>query len=527
MKKNYTFLLNLILVFGIILNFANQIQAQGITNNGATITITIGAYVHIDGNASGNYLNQTTGINHGYIDIDGTLEVEGSWTNNATVGTVLTNTAPIDGTVIMSGAANTTMGGTAGTFFENLTINNTSAGSSLTLTRNENVLGTLTLTDGVVATNANVMIVNNTASASVTGYTANSFVFGNLRRYTLSGVTPYAFPVGNGNAVANYHLADIANNNLLGINYINGSYGAMGGMAGLTLVELTSPYLNTNGVWFLNPDLFPTSGTFDLRLYLANLGPFTDNQFAIVHRDNASVLATDWSCVPCGIGNPGLNANGGLGRINASNYALRQGIAFTPVHGQFGIGLLIGPLPIELINFTANCREPNVELNWSTASELNNDFFTLERSIDAINFNPIGNVDGAGTSNSILNYQFTDNSPLSQQSYYRLKQTDFDGQFEYSDIVTSFCGNSLPINIGAVSQNSDNLSIYFSGNEGTTYNLNLYDASGKLIINQINKFESGLNKFEVPLGFVSFGIYMITLSNDNQMITKKVVINKN
>jgi hypothetical protein len=255
--------------------------------------------------------------------------------------------------------------------------------------------------------------------------------------------------------------------------------------------------------------------------------PVADNSFAIIHRDNTSSLATDWSCVPCGIGNPGLNANGGIGRIIASGFALRQGLSFSPTHGQYAIGLLTGPLPIELIDFTANCREPNVLLNWSTASELNNDFFTIERSNDAVNFIAIGNVDGAGNSNNVINYQFTDNSPLSQPAYYRLKQTDFDGQFEYSDIVSLNCDGVQPINIGTIIQNSENLSVYFSGNIGSTFNLNLYDAAGKLIINQINKFDGGVNKFDVPLGYVSFGIYMITLSDGNQMITKKIVINKN
>jgi hypothetical protein len=526
MENFYNFF-KIMFLFAIIIHFADKSKAQGITNKGAIITITNGAYVHIDGDASGNYLNQSFGASNGAIDLNGTMEVEGSWTNNAAAGTVMINTAPINGTVIMTGTANTIMGGTAGTFFENLTINNTSAGSSITLGRDENVLGTLTLTDGVVATNANYMIVNNTASASVTAYSGNSFIFGNLRRYTLSGITPYAFPVGNGNLATNYHLADLANNTLLGMNYINGSFGTMGGIAGLTLVELTSPYATADGVWFLNPDLNPSSGTFDLRLYLANLGPFIDNSFAVIHRDNVSVLPADWSCIPCGVGNPGINANGGIGRINASGFALRQGLGFTTTHGQFGIGLFTGPLPIELSSFTANCQEPNIVLNWSTASETNNDYFILEHSSDGINFSSIGNVDGAGNSNSVLNYQFIDNSPYSQTTYYRLKQTDFDGQFEYSDMVSSICGSSQQINIASLSQNSDNLSIYFTGSEGAVYNLNLYDASGKLIINQINKFEDGINKLDVPLGYISFGIYMITLSNDNQMITKKIVINKN
>jgi len=93
-------------------------------------------------------------------------------------------------------------------------------------------------------------------------------------------------------------------------------------------------------------------------------------------------------------------------------------------------------LPIELIEFSANQNgTKNVLLNWSTATELHNEFFTVERSSDAINWEAISTIKGAGTSSSIKHYNYEDVSPNNSLNYYRLKQTDFNSSYKYSNIV--------------------------------------------------------------------------------------------
>ena len=87
-----------------------------------------------------------------------------------------------------------------------------------------------------------------------------------------------------------------------------------------------------------------------------------------------------------------------------------------------------GTLPIELFDFTAQAKEAGVELHWQTITETNNDFFTLERSADGVNYSEIGWVAGQGTSREPHSYVFMDAEPLTGASYYRLRQTDFDGQ---------------------------------------------------------------------------------------------------
>ena len=94
------------------------------------------------------------------------------------------------------------------------------------------------------------------------------------------------------------------------------------------------------------------------------------------------------------------------------------------------------PFPIELISFAAALKNNVVELKWSTASETNNDHFTIERAIDIEDFQAILTHDGKGTTKELNHYSLVDSSPLYGRSYYRLKQTDFDGKFTYSELKT-------------------------------------------------------------------------------------------
>ncbi|MBL0341089.1 MAG: hypothetical protein IPP71_09290 [Bacteroidetes bacterium] len=103
----------------------------------------------------------------------------------------------------------------------------------------------------------------------------------------------------------------------------------------------------------------------------------------------------------------------------------------------FGFGFADpgGPLPIQLVDFSAQLINDHVDLNWTTASEINNDYFTIQRSANAIEWENLQHIDGAGNSNSPRNYNLSDMHPLEGISYYRLKQTDFNGNTSNSKIL--------------------------------------------------------------------------------------------
>jgi hypothetical protein len=104
----------------------------------------------------------------------------------------------------------------------------------------------------------------------------------------------------------------------------------------------------------------------------------------------------------------------------------------------FAVASTLAPLPIELVNFTATWMNNEVVLDWVTASEVNNDYFTLERAEPEAVFQAIATIQGLGTNKDGKSYRYIDEAPLTGQSYYRLKQTDFDGTFTYSKVVTVF-----------------------------------------------------------------------------------------
>lgn len=102
------------------------------------------------------------------------------------------------------------------------------------------------------------------------------------------------------------------------------------------------------------------------------------------------------------------------------------------------------PLPIELSSFEGICKEDgSVKLDWQTASEINNDYFAIEKTVDGEKFELVGKLKGSGNSHSEKNYSYTDNLTDKPTMYYRLKQTDFDGSFKYSPIITVNCNSDL------------------------------------------------------------------------------------
>ena len=104
-------------------------------------------------------------------------------------------------------------------------------------------------------------------------------------------------------------------------------------------------------------------------------------------------------------------------------------------------------LPVELDYFKGICQNYKAHLTWRTLTEKNNDFFTVERSNDGITWNEVGRLDGAGTSSSPNAYSFEDDQYIRDVSYYRLKQTDFDGKYEYFNLIAIKCENSDAIEI--------------------------------------------------------------------------------
>jgi len=186
-------------------------------------------------------------------------------------------------------------------------------------------------------------------------------------------------------------------------------------------------------------------------------------------------------------------------------------------------------LPVTLKEFNAKLQKGKVTVSWTTASEINNDYFTVERSENGYDYNEIGKVQGAGNSTNDVSYSFYDNSPLEDESYYRLTQTDFDGNFKsFSPVMvmnnlSDELGNSI-LGIGPVPF-YNNIKIDYSVKESGTVNLSLVSDKGRVVRNENTKSNEGFNSFSFDnLSFLPGGIYFIIMrTNDNAIQTKKII----
>jgi len=186
----------------------------------------------------------------------------------------------------------------------------------------------------------------------------------------------------------------------------------------------------------------------------------------------------------------------------------------------FAAGIKIDPLPIELLNFNATLLENRtVQLNWSTATEINNDYFLVERSINGTNWESILQVDGAGNSIQTIDYIEFDYNIGSGVTYYRLKQVDFDGGSAYS-IVRSV-NFKLNDNEIIVYPNPTNGLITIKGSEKELNNLQILSVLGQNITNQVELNIVSKNEIDLNLGALSKGIYFIrTKENTIKVLLK-------
>lgn len=214
--------------------------------------------------------------------------------------------------------------------------------------------------------------------------------------------------------------------------------------------------------------------------------------------------------------NPGSGINP-VTRIFAFSLFFMREITSPLTHSIDSTGLG-GTLPVELSAFTSVINNNNVTLNWSTAGELNNSGFEIERRSENSDWTKAGFVTGNGTTNNPENYTYTDRSLITGKYKYRLKQIDFNGNFEYfglnSDVTIG-----LPEKF-SLSQNYPNpfnpsTSITYEIPNDANVNLTIFDMSGREVKELINEFKSaGYYKLEINGGDLTSGSYLYRLSSD-------------
>jgi len=177
-------------------------------------------------------------------------------------------------------------------------------------------------------------------------------------------------------------------------------------------------------------------------------------------------------------------------------------------------------LPISLLNFNVIPQVDLVKLNWTTLSETNNDFFSVERSIDAINWEIIGQIEGAGNSNTRTNYDYKDTHPFSGVSYYRLKQTDFNGNYEYSQVKGITIRKSKS-EILSLYPNPTTNQFKIKGNEYELNDIEIYNGSGANVTARTTIFTDSEGLKTISLIKLPKGIYCVKTKTNLKTIYKQ------
>jgi hypothetical protein len=187
----------------------------------------------------------------------------------------------------------------------------------------------------------------------------------------------------------------------------------------------------------------------------------------------------------------------------------------------------IVPLPVELVYFTASVSNGQVQLQWLTASEQDNDRFEVERSLDAKSFEKIGTVKGQGTSSVENKYQFSDRAPAQGTVYYRLRQVDFSGEFALSKVIAVTADGVASNLITEVYPNPfpDILKVKLTSPDNKAADMVIYDLNGREVLRKALELETGVNNLELQLQQLESGMYILKIVGSGLDATTRIMKN--
>lgn len=446
--------------------------------------------------------------------------------NNAIAGNLSTagsateiNFGAGGGTVTFNGTNAQSITGTSQ--FANLVLNNTESGNALTLNSPVSINNNFTLTDGhLITSTENILTLGSAATVTLNAdMQDSSFVKGPMTHtVNVDESETKVFPVGKNN---NYGRVDLtidqstATATEYNCEMFNSSAKALNNTLPVGINRVS-------GHRFFNiaPGTAVDLDAVSVKFYYKAEDQVSDAPSLRIVKDDG---AGNWMDLGgSGSGSP-------AGEITSNVFNSFSDFALANSSGG------LNALPIELMTFTAEPLDNKVELNWGTASELNNDYFSIERSNDGVNFETVVTVEGAGNSNSFLWYTTFDEQPFTGWSYYRLKQTDFNGEYAYSDIqAVQFVDKSQPqsIEFNLFPNPSNGLLVYMEILD--VYNLNsgemkitVYDVQGKVVYTQMEVLEFSHSQF-ISLDFgrkFPAGLYSIAVTSGMITSKKKFIVN--
>lgn len=527
------------LVFrGGINNDAGTFTAGGATfdTNSQSITgdtdISFANFVNISGVTVTN--NNTGEVSFTRVAGGVTLTGSGTWTQgtNSTlnytgtsIGVTGFNASASGNTVNYNSTTSSQQIMVPGTTYAILTLDNTS-GIALTVGGNITVTATLNMTSGIVDLGGNTFTLGSGAGADLnrTASTTTNWMYGgSFSRYWPAGsISSTAgnlyglFPMGTSAASSYRPFQATSTANTTGAGTVTMTH-----TDAATVTDLSPTYndggtaiVRKHNAQFVLANAAVTGGTFNVSATMTGLvaGTLSNIRLAL---SNGATTVTAFGTHQA--------ATGSAPNPTAS----RTGIALANLFGDYRItttNSVATPLPIDLLSFTASWVDSQVQLNWSTASEHNNDFFTVERTYNLEQFEKVVTVKGNGTTKAKTSYTAVDDAPLPGKSYYRLKQTDFDGKVSFSEVREIF--NDLPTQIylypNPVTQGAVTFELR-GGKPLTQLPITIHDITGRSVYSSnFGLDNTGFIKTSIELPQIPAGIYIFVV--DTPLGQKKKLV---
>lgn len=350
-------------------------------------------------------------------------------------------------------------------------------------------------TNGVLATTSTELLIIEDNS-DVTGASANSYVDGPLKKI---GNETFEFPVGDGSYYAPIEISAPSSSSAeFTAQYFYETY------ADVNSIGSGIDRVSSIEYWDLqrNNGSSPGNDVFVTLHWTTSGHGFTDLDSIHV----AQYTGGQWDALDPATATGTVNA----GTVSSGTKASSFG-TFT-----FGAGGPGNPLPISLLYFQATLEDDNnVKLNWATSLEINNDYFTLYKSLDGEQFAEMATVKGAGNSQQEITYSYVDENAEAGTNYYMLKQTDFDGKYEYFNMVAVEVGMKVDgLQLDNVWPNpiTNQINIRYLAPAEGYLQMELINLNGQLVKNHAVEARPGVNTYVIDqLDDLPSGIYFLTL----------------
>jgi hypothetical protein len=448
---------------GTVYNNTASIEKNGATDNACSGGNTFNGVTTITNSHASNYLRLANSTADAYnADVTmvqtGTGVLAPNYNTNCSYSGNITVTSPAATAITFGPNTNgvaTLTGGTAQSIsrtaasafpvFTRLVVAKTAG--DVTLNTKIFVSSALTLTQGLVNTTAaNILHMTNASTTNIGS--AASFINGPMNYdMALNGARTLTFPIGK---VADWRPAVLAltHNNSTSYTYNSEVFNADAHLLGWTYPATVDMASHVH--WWDISRSNTSTGVVTPTLHLNGNQTVTlyyDTNDGVTDPSKLTVIKNTYTASTAWIDIGGTGAVVGTGNVTSTS----SPSSFNSF-SRFTLGNRIGgtnPLPIELLYFTASPVENTVELDWATASELNNSHYEIERSADGISYEYLETIAayGNGTSNSRQTYHTTDKAPYKGISYYRLKQVDKTGEFKYADVVSVEFSDKSYINL--------------------------------------------------------------------------------